>query len=253
MDLSRVAELLWAAGFVGHVALLAVLLMRRRFKEFPVFSSYITFHAALSPVLYMLYARSSSAWYARVYWAGALIDFGLQLGIVFEVARIVMKPTGTWLHDARNQFFLGGGCGILLAAALAWILAPPDATGPDRLEMKGNLFAAFLVCELFFLISSTARRLGLGWRNHVMAIGQGFAAWIVVAVLAETLHGYFGRWRYFSVLEYAHQFVYFGALVYWTVQMWRSEPARRPISPELQEYIAALHRRVEYDVGKLNL
>ena len=253
MNLSKIAELLWAAGFIGHVALLAVLLMRRRWREFPVFTGYIAYHAAWSPILYVIYEFSTPTWYAHVYWTGALIDFAFQLGIVFEVARVLMKPTGTWLRDARRQFILGGAVGVLIAAVLAWLLIPPGAHGPDRLEMKGDLFAAFLVCELLFIIATTAKRLGLGWRNHVMAIGQGFAAWIVVAVLTETLHGYFGRWRYFSALEYTQQFVYLGALGYWIVQLWRPEPERRPISAELQEYIVALHERVEYDVRKLDM
>jgi hypothetical protein len=253
MSLSRTAELIWAASFLGHVALLAVLFIRGRWKVFPLFTVYFAFHAALSPILYVIYAHGSSAWYGRVYWTADIIDFALQLGIVFEIARIVMKPTGTWLRDARKQFILGTAGGILLAAVLAWVLSPPGARGPDRLEMKGNLFAAFLVCELILLVSTTARRLGLGWRHHVMAVAQGFAAWIVVAVLTETLHGYFGRFRYFSALEYTQQFVFLGTLLYWMVQLWRPEPARQPISSDLEKYIVALHRRVGYDFGKFDV
>jgi hypothetical protein len=252
MTLSGTAEILWAAGFAGHAALLAVLILRSRWREFPVFATYTAFQTAWSPVLYLIYTHSSPAWYARAYWTGALFDFAFQLGIVYEIARHVMRPTGTWLRDARKQFILGAAFGILLAGSLAWIVAPPSTHGVlDRLEMKGDLFAAFLVCELMLVISTTARRMGLGWRNHVMAISFGFAAWIVVAVLTETLHGYFGRSTYFSALEQTQQFVYLGALVFWTVQLWRPEPARRPISPELRDYIVALHRRVEYDLGEL--
>lgn len=250
MNLSRVAELIWVGSFVGHVALLIVLLIRRRWREFPVFSGYIAFHAVETPILYALYSHHLHVWYARVYWTGALIDFAFQLGIVFEVARIVMKPTGTWMRDARRQFLIGGAGGLLLAAGLTWWLVPPGTHGLERLEMKGNLFAAFLICELFLIISSTARKMGLGWRNHVLAVAQGFGAWIIVSLASEALHGYFGRSKYFSPLVYLHQWVYIGALIYWIVQMWRPEPERRPLSPELREYIIALHNRVEYDLGK---
>jgi hypothetical protein len=251
MNLSTLAGVLWAAGFLGHVALLFVLMFRRRWREFPLFTGYISFQAALTPVLFAIYKYGSSMWYSRVYWCSDVIDFALQLGVVFEVARIVLKPTGTWLRDARKQFFLGGAAGVLLAGFLAWILTPPARSTLDRLEMKGNLFAALLVCELFLLISMTASRLGLGWRSHVMSIEQGFAGWIVVAVLTETLHGYFGSLHYFYILEYVHMFVYLGALAYWMVQLWRPEPDRRPIAPELRDYIVALHHRVEYDLGKI--
>lgn len=250
MSLTSVAELIWAASFAGHAALLAVLLLRRRWREFPVFTGYIAFHALETPFLYGLFLFHSSAWYARVYWAGALIDFAFQLGIVLEIARNVMKPTGTWLRDARKQFVLGGAAGLLLAAGLTWWLTPPGARGLQRLEMKGNLFAAFLICELFLVISSTARKLGLGWRSHVLAITQGFGVWVVVSLLTGVLQSYFGHSRYFVILEYSHQFVSIGVLGYWVVQMWSDEPARRPISEELRQYIVALHDRMEYDFGE---
>lgn len=247
MNLSIVAELIWAASFAGHAALLAILLIRCRWREFPVFTGYIAFHALETPLLYALFSLHLPVWYGRTYWTGALIDFAFQLGIVFEVARNVMKPTGTWLRDARKQFLLGGAVGLLLAAGLTWWLVPPGTHGFARLEMKGNLFAAFLICELFLLISSTARKLGLGWRNHVLAITQGFGAWIVVSLVTGALHSYFGVWKYSALLVYAHQVAYLGAVLYWSVQMWRDEPARRPISEELRQYIVALHGRMEYD------
>jgi hypothetical protein len=46
---------------------------------------------------------------------------------------------------------------------------------------------------------------------------------------------------------------YIGVLGYWMIQMWREEPARRPISDELQQYIIALHNRVEYDFRKIDI
>lgn len=252
MDLSIVARLIWAASFGGFVALSAVLLLRRRWREFPVFTGYIAFHAIETPVLYALFLFHLSTWYARGYWTGAVVDFAFQLGIVFEVARNVMKPTGTWLRDARQQFLLWGGGGLLLAAGLTWWLVPPGTQGFERLEMKGNLFAAFLICELFLVISSTARKLGLGWRNHVLAIMQGFGAWVVVSLLTGTMQEYFGQSRYFGSLTYAHQFVAISVLYYWVIQMWREEPARRPISAELRQYIIDLHSRVEYDLGNFD-
>jgi hypothetical protein len=253
MDHFLVAELIWAASFVGHVVLSAILLLRRRWKQYPVFTGYVVFHALETAILFTLYKFHYFPWYTKVYWTGAVIDFLFQLGIIYEIARIVMKPTGTWVRDARNQFLLAGGAGLLLAGGLTWWLTPPGVHGPALLEMRGNLFASFLICELFLILSSTSRKLGLGWRNHVLAITQGFGIWIIVILLTESLQSYFGHSRHFALLEYAHQFVSIGVLGYWTVQMWREEPVRRPISAELQQYIVALHQRVGYDLGKFDV
>ena len=132
------------------------------------------------------------------------------------------------------------------------MVSPPASDLLDALEVRGNLFTSLVICELFVVMTLTANRLGLAWRSHVMALGQGLTAWASVAVLIDALHSYLGTERDFSTLEHVRMLVYLAALGYWMVQMWLDEPARQPISAELQEYILALHRRVEYDLGRIN-
>ena len=48
MGLTVLDNALWVAGFVGHVALLAVLLVRSRWRNFPVFTSLIAYQAAVT-------------------------------------------------------------------------------------------------------------------------------------------------------------------------------------------------------------
>jgi len=40
MHFTTLDNVLWAAGFIGNVALLCVLLLRRRWRTFPVFTLY---------------------------------------------------------------------------------------------------------------------------------------------------------------------------------------------------------------------
>ena len=117
--------------------------------------------------------------------------------------------------------------------------------------MRGNLFTSLVICELIAVVTRTSKSLGLGWRNHVMALGNGWTAWAVIAILVDGLHSYFGADRYFVVLEHVRMFAYLAALGYWMVQFWLEEPARQPISPELSNYIQALHRRIKLDLDTL--
>jgi hypothetical protein len=214
---------------------------------------FVGFQVALSVLLYLIYEYGSHAWYARVYWSADLVDLFLQLGVIWEIASIVMRPTGSWVRDARRQFILWGAAGILLAAVLPWLVTPPAASLLERLEMRGDLFISLVVCELIAVLTRTSRSLGLGWRNHVMALGNGWTAWAVVAILVDGLHGYLGTERGFTVLEHARMFVYLAALGYWTVQFWQEEPARRPLSPELRAYIEALHEYIKGNLDTLNI
>jgi hypothetical protein len=253
MNLSALDLILIVSTMLGNAALFAVLISRRRWQEFPVFTAFMAFDTVLNPVGYAVLQHGSLGWYARVYWSQALIDFALQLGIIFEIARIVLRPTGTWVRDARKQFILWGALGILIAAALPFLVTPPAATLLHRLEVRGDLFTSLVICELIAVVTRTSRSLGLGWRNHVMVLGNGWTAWAVAAILVDGLHSYFGAERYFSELEHARMIVYLAVLGYWAVQFWQEEPARQPISPQLSAYIQDLHRRIKKDLDTLDV
>lgn len=253
MTFSTLDNLLWAAGFVGQLALLCVLVYRKRWKGIPVFTSLMAYEVALTIVLFLIYTHGSRSWYARVYWFSVFFDFCLQLGVAVEIARIVLRPTGTWIQDAKRQFILLSVVGIAIAAVLAWLVSPPTSRQVDLWEIRANLFTSLVICEMFVAMAMTANSLGLAWRSHVMAIGQGLTLWVCFAVVVDVLHAHLGKTHDFLGLEHLRMLVYLSALGFWIGQLWRDEPARRPISPELQARILALHRRVQYDVNRLGI
>ena len=251
MHLSELDTVLWAAGFAGHAALLFVLLVRGRWRDFPVFTTLIGFDALLTIALFEIYKHGSSHEYALVYWISVAIDFGLQVALVFEIARIVLRPTGAWVQAARSSFLLWGGIGAVIALALAFAVHPPAPTSLDAWEIRGNLFTSLLICELFVVMLIASNRLGLQWRNHVMGLGQGLTAWAMVAVAIDVAHSALGWERQFTTLEHVRMFVYLGTLVYWMITFWLPEPERKPLSQEMQQYLIALHARVAYDLDKV--
>jgi hypothetical protein len=167
-----------------------------------------------------------------------------------EIARAVLRPTGTWVRDARKQFLSIATAGAILALFLACLVVPPAPHPLQVWELRANLFASLLTCELVIAITSASNRLGLGWKNHVMAVGQGLMVWSMAAVIVDSVHSYFGTARFFRSADYLEEFAYLGVLGYWCVQLWRQEPARQPISPQLRKFILALHERVQYDLGE---
>jgi hypothetical protein len=251
MDLSKLDNILWAMTFVGHIALFAVLIFRGRWRSFPVFTTWIGFAALRTVALFWIYRDGSNTLYARVYWSAAVFDFVLQLALVVEITRIVLRPTGTWVRDARRLFLLLGAAGLCVAALLAWGVSPPGLSAKDVWEVRCSLFASLVTCELVIFMAFSATRLGLGWRNHVMALAQGLGLWLLVAVAVDGIQSYLGAVQSFATLDHLRISVYCVALGYWIVQFWRPEPARSPISAELQKHILALHRRVTYDLDRL--
>jgi hypothetical protein len=252
MNLSALDYALWVAGFLGSATLFSILIYRRRWREFPVFTTLNGYEAAMGVVLYSVFRLCPYVWYVRIFWwSYVLFDQILLLGVIWEIARTVMRPTGIWIRDARKQFLLWGAAGILLAAALPWLVTPPYSKPIEILLFRVGLFNIFVICELYCVMLRTSRSLGLGWSNHVMALGTGWTAWAMVAFLVEVLHSYFGLHQYFRELEHVRMFTSLGVDVYWAVQFWREEPARQPISPQLRAYILDLHKRINNDLDTL--
>jgi hypothetical protein len=100
-------------------------------------------------------------------------------------------------------------------------------------------------------MSMTANRLGLGWRSHVMALGQGLTAWTGAMVVSNAMQSYFGHVHYVD-FDRIRIIAYTGATLWIGIQLWKPEPQRQPLSEDLQKYILALHRRVEYDLRRLD-
>lgn len=252
MHLSIVDWVIMVTTTLGEAALFAVLVIRDRWRIFPVFTTFMGIETVINLFFFVPIWNGSRSLYEGLYYSTVLIEFVMQLGVVWEIARIVMRPTGTWAQDARKRFIFWGTVGILFAAVIPFLVTPPPLGGLfGSLEVRGNLFTSLVFCELIAVVLRTSKSLGLGWRNHVMALGNGWIAWVVVATLIDGLHSYSSFARYSTDLDHVRMFVYLAVVIYWTVQFWLEEPARQPISPELDAYIQSLHERIKSDLDTL--
>jgi hypothetical protein len=241
-------RILWAAGFVGHLALLTVLVTRRRVRDFPVFASFIAFATIRTVVLFLIMRHGSVHAYKLGYWIFSPGDYAFQIAIIFEMARNVLRPTGTWVQDARTAFLLWSAVGTMIAFGLSLAIAPPEAKGLDLWTARATVFTSLLTCATFLAMSSAANRLGLLWRSHVMALGQGLTAWALFALFGNLVH-LAGGWRHgFVYLDHTRMFVYLGVLLFWIGAFWSPERKRAPLSRDMQNYLLALHQRVLDDL-----
>ena len=252
MTLSTLDEILWAASLVGHAALASVLVARRRWKEFPVFTSFVIYEALTTVLLYGMHAYGSRRGYFLAYWITGFGNYCYQVAVIYEIAHDVLRPTGRWVREARRAFFLWGGLGLVAAVVLALQLGLPQSKGLDLWDARVQVFTSMLTCELFLAMSVAANRLGLQRRSYVVALGLGITVWAGVALLEDFAHAAIGWDR--SLVGFAHveQVVYLLVLVYWIVAFWLPEKGRAPLSPAMQKYLLALHERVHYDLGGID-
>lgn len=249
MTSSTVANAMWAAGFIGHAALLLVLAWKRRVWDFPVFTALIAYQAMVTVTLFTVSRYGTQHGYFLAYWLTGSGDYCFQIALIFEIARIVLRPTGSWVSDARRSFLMGGAAGLLFAGFLSFGLGSPGAKGLDLWDERITLFTSLVTCELFAAMIMAANRLGLQRRSHVVALGQGLTVWAVVTLGSNVLHVAFGWQRDFVVYDDIREVAYLGALLFWIISFWLPEKVRAPLSPKMEAYLLDLHQRVHYDLG----
>jgi hypothetical protein len=250
-NFSVLDNLLWACGFGGHLVLLFVLLARRRVREFPIFTSLISYQIFVTVALFLISRYGNAHAYYLAYWILSPGDYAFQVALIFEIARHVLRPTGTWVQDARMSFLLWSLGGMLAAFGLSLAVSPPGTKGLYLWEVRATVFTSLLTCEIFLAMSTAANRLGLLWRSHVMALGQGLTIWAIIALLGDLVHLTLGWKRSFVIFDHVQMFVYLGALTFWAVAFWLPERVRPPLPAEMQIYLVALHRRVQYDMQRM--
>jgi hypothetical protein len=242
---------LWAAGPVFNAALLYVLFRRGRARKFPLLAvwGFFTIFSALA--LFLIYRSASSHTYVIAYWSVETLDAILQLAVVAEVARIVFSPIAGWIPLHRPQFLILISAAIAGSFAMIWWIHPSTLTRAGAWEIRGELFTSLLISEMFTGVLLASQKFGLHWRSHVMSIGYGLMVWAVTTIAIGILHGYWGMDSHYVAIEYIRMVVYLSILGYWIVALWRDEPQKGLLPPEIQDAFLQVADRVSYDLAEV--
>jgi peptidoglycan/LPS O-acetylase OafA/YrhL len=247
MNFSTVDNALWAASLIGHVALVLILVLRRKLRQFPVFSTFIAFSALVTILLFFVYRFGTNHQYFLAYWITGGANYLFQVGLIVEIARNVLRPTGRWVLEARKSFLIWAAVGLGIAAIMAYELGPSQSKGIELWDTRITVFTALMTCGLFLAMMTAANRLGLRWRSQVYAVGQGLFIWSLISLFGDVAHTALGWNREFVVLDYVQMFAYLAVVVFWGITFWFPEKERAELSPEIRAYLVAAAARLEYD------
>jgi hypothetical protein len=242
----------WAAGLLGHMVLLAILLAKKRAATFPFFTALIAVNICNAVILYGIAASGAKRSYLFAYFTFAVLDVILQLLVTYELARHVFRPTGVWAPDLRRSFVFIGLASLPPALALSLLPIPPERTMLASVLDRMNLFVAALQCELLvgMIAASTIAR--LPWKTHVARIAQGLGFYSLIGLIADAGHSALARNSgLFQTLTFARMSAYLVSLTYWIVMLWREAPAPKQLPQEISTQLFTLQRKLEYDLRKL--
>ncbi len=250
MNLTTLDNVLWLAGLLGNSAILAVMLIRRRWRVFKFFFAWNVFGVLTTGCLFFAYRFGSRSLYAWIYWLAAFVDIALQVAVVFELAAQVFRSADMVSASTRRLLRRTGIVAAIITFGLACGVHPAAPSSLDAWEVRGVLFSTLLICVLFTLVVLASQRFGFGWQNHATGLGLGLTLWAILALVVDILHGYWGAIRHFAALEHIRMVAFSAAQLLWIVALWRNEPKKKPISPEMQDAILQVTDRVSYDLAK---
>ncbi|MGA8153640.1 MAG: hypothetical protein WB952_22010 [Terriglobales bacterium] len=176
MTLYSLVRYLWAARFLLHAGLLAWMIVRRFYRDFPIFVLYTGEKVLQASILQAI--RYSSPFDGRLYFmvftVGSLLRWVLSFAVIYEIFKRAFRDypalcnLGTNLFRGTTVFFL------LIGVGLAW-LKPADelrmvVSKVDLIEQTVCLVQCGLVVVLLFC----AKKVGLSLQSRTFGIALGF-------------------------------------------------------------------------------
>jgi hypothetical protein len=247
MRISGLDGFLWTAGLAGHFVLLAILLGRKRFNSYPAFSALIGFNILRTAVLFCIRGHYGDSLYNHIYWRLALVDAGLQLALIFEIASKVFRPRGIWAIDVRSKLLVSILGSIIIAAVLAHFQNPTRHDLVENLAIKMGYFSVLLNAELFTVMLVLSSLAGLNWRSHIASIATGMAVYCFLGILIELTSRFSeaNTLRHLVIsLQMVRRWLYLACEGYWSYSLRQPEPLPRRMSPRMEGQLSALREAV---------
>jgi len=235
-------HLVWAAGVLLHIVLLAVLFACGRIRRFPLFTLLVIFYVVRSLALYVTTSRISRAAYSQMHIGFAIADTLLETVVLLSLCWQGVKGLGI-----KPRFVLPGAFLVIAAAAslpLFWGKWPAAIIWPGQpgfdgtafaslFASKGNVFVQGLAIVVAIVVLAASRRTGLLWTSHIRRLTQGFSTYalVTIAITAVIEHleatlkptsmaEYQAAISKLTHLSYVPTGVYFVVVVYWIVTLW---------------------------------
>ena len=254
MHLTGLDLLFWAAGLGAHVALLCVLLLRRSFRVFPIFTTFILANVGRTLALYLVEHYGNKAGYFYTYWSLAILDTVLQLSVVYEMYFLTFRPLGKWARDLRGSFVWLVAGSIVVAIGLTWLATPHARLWMQVVVIKGSFFSSACMSELFVGMIALSVKAGLPWKTHVARISQGLGVYSIIDVLIEAGHSYFGvnrNTQMYTTLSHFRMTAYLCCAAFWIVMLSKDAKETRKLPESLRGQLILLQGNVDLQLERV--
>jgi hypothetical protein len=234
-----------AVGLLLQASLCVVIFRKGMARLYPIFVLYLLLNLAEDPLSWFL--KNGGAIYRHYYFVVTILDYILQLLIVFEIGRNVFRPAKRSIPVPIVPI---ATVGILLCAIVAASFAPQvQAAGAERLvqvSLQVTLGLAILKLLLFAALAGFAQVLGIGWKSHVLQLATGLAFYAAASLLIQISSSHVltndpkAYIAHLSNLMRIQSLAYNGTLAFWIWAFSRNEAPRKDFTPQMQEVLVTI-------------
>ncbi|MBT9333365.1 hypothetical protein [Paracidobacterium acidisoli] len=244
MNFSDLDSVLGVLNAAAKIALLAVLIWRRLYRPFPVFTALILWDTLTDPFLLWI-IRAHNALYAQSYFMVLSVDYLLEIAVLAEIAFSVLRPPK---KKSLPKGVLYALAVIVIAVGLAAFFFATHANAATfthpRTVFVVDSSVAILRLVTFLAIAGFAQVLGLGWKHHVLQMASGFAFYaavdLIVTSLQNRLHAgpdYAARYHSLSQFLLAG---YLCSMYFWCFTFVQKEAPRKEFSPQMAQFLVSI-------------
>jgi len=183
---------LWIVVMLAQGYVLALLVGREAYRQYPAFTAFVAFCVVRSSLLFYLAHHATPLLFDKVVWVAYAPQLVLLIMLVLEVFRIVFHPydtlpKGTLAHFVEATVAVAA---VMVAFAIRYPGSQPTAWMTFARAM--DQATAWVLTAIFAFIAIFSSYFGIPWRHRVYGIGIGFLFYLCVDVAVTTVVAQYG-------------------------------------------------------------
>jgi hypothetical protein len=227
---------------LAEVALFTVLLVRRSYKSFPVFTFYVGFGVLNDVGVGAVMATASSQVAQSVAFALLPLSYLIDLAVLLEIAWKVLRPVRASLPQGSMRAFFTS---VVIALLSGIVLAAHFGNLGNQIQdikVPLDLTVGFMRMLIFAVTAGFAQVLGIGWRNRVLQLATGLSFYSAVDLIVSLFGRYTGDSAGLESIRVAATILELSFFL-WTFTT--KDVERREFSPQMEQFLVTLAGRAK--------
>src|SRR5258708_10008013 len=175
----------WVVGLVVQALVAVLLLAKRMWGKFPLFTAYMLFSFLYVAVGYAVF--QSRSLYFSTYIVGESISMVLELAVVYEIFTHLFSSQPALRRLAKLVFRVVVVLLIFLAGAVIYAQTPIGEKGIGTALLVVQEAARIIEVGLIMFLFLSSSVFGLHWRQNVFGIALGLGILTATQLVAVTM------------------------------------------------------------------